>query len=147
MKRHLNIFNVEPGRPFLEALAQALLAGHLPRPGGPEPDLLDLPATTILLPTRRAARALQSAFLKAGGGRAMLLPAIRPISETEEDQSLLESFSFTPERSALATDLAPAVGKLERQLVLTRLVMAWSRTMRRTQPGSGATPVSGRRRR
>ena len=134
MKRRPNIFNVEPGRPFLEALAQAILDGHLPAPGGKKPDLLDLPAMTILLPTRRATRALQTAFLKvgqkAGFGRAMLLPAMRPIAETEEDQSLIESLATT-ERDALAAELPPAVAKLERQLVLTELVMVWSRTMRR----------------
>ncbi len=130
-----NIFNIAPGRPFLEALAAAILAGELPAPGGRKPDLLDLPAITILLPTRRAARALQAAFLKAGSGRAMLLPAIRPISETAEDQSLIESFSVSAEPGALAFDLAPAIGKLERQLVLTRLVMAWSGRMRRAPVG------------
>ena len=133
-----NIFNVAPGRPFLEALAQAILAGDLPSPGGARPDLLDLPAITILLPTRRAARALQSAFLKAGSGRAMLLPAIRPISETAEDQSLIESFSFALEQGPLAADLPPAIGKLERQLVLTRLVMAWSGSMRRGEDDAEA---------
>ena len=133
-----NIFNVAPGRPFLEALAQAILAGDLPSPGGARPDLLELPAITILLPTRRAARALQSAFLKAGSGRAMLLPAIRPISETAEDQSLIESFSFALEQGPLAADLPPAIGKLERQLVLTRLVMAWSGSMRRGEDDADA---------
>ena len=38
------------------------------------------PTYTLLLPTRRATRALQEAFLDAGGGRAMLLPTIRPIA-------------------------------------------------------------------
>ncbi len=133
-----NIFNVAPGRPFLEALAQAILAGDLPSPSGAKPDLLDLPAITILLPTRRAARALQAAFLKAGSGRAMLLQAIRPISETAEDQSLIESFSFALEQGPLAADLPPAIGKLERQLVLTRLVMAWSGSMRRGEDDAEA---------
>ena len=51
-----NVFTVSPGRPFLDALAEAILAGNLPRPGGAPPDPLDLPAWTILMPTRRAAR-------------------------------------------------------------------------------------------
>ena len=63
-----NIFTVPPGRPFLEALAEAILAGDLPAADGPRPDPLDLPAMTILLPTRRATRALQEAFLRASAG-------------------------------------------------------------------------------
>ena len=49
---------------------------------------LELPDITLLLPTRRATRALQEAFLAASGGRAMLLPKIMPVSEGEEDLSL-----------------------------------------------------------
>src|SRR5919109_550474 len=82
--KRTQIFTVPPGQPFLTALAQAILRGDLPKPGGNAPDPLDLPQYTILLPTRRAARALQEAFLKAGGGKAMLLPRITPIAEGQE---------------------------------------------------------------
>lgn len=124
-----NIYNVTPGRPFLEAVARAILNGDLPAPGAPKPAPLDLPAMTILLPTRRATRALQEAFLKAAGGRAMLLPAIRPIAEAEEDQGLIESLARGLDGDA-ALSLPPAVAKLERQLILTELVSAWSSAMR-----------------
>ena len=137
MTRPANIFNVAPGRPFLEALAQAILGGDLPSAGGQAPDPLDLPAMTILLPTRRAARALQEAFLKAGSGRAMLLPAIRPIAEADEDAGLFEAVRLAPEQVTAGAELPPAVGKLERQLVLTRLVMAWSAAMRRAPGAEG----------
>ena len=50
---------------------------------------LQLADTTLLLPTRRATRALQEAFLKAAGGTALLLPRIRPIiGAAEEDLSI-----------------------------------------------------------
>ena len=124
------IFTVPPGRPFLEALAGAILAGHLPRSGGAPPPLLDLPNITILLPTRRATRALQEAFLKAGGGRAMLLPAIRPIAESDEDASLIGRASAGVFGHGDA-DIPEAIGTLERRLVLTQLVMAWSEALRR----------------
>ncbi len=123
-----NVFTVPPGRPFLKAVAAAMLAGDLPSPGGKKPALIDLPAHTILLPTRRAARALQEAFLVEAGGRAMLLPQIRPISESDEDQSLIATIAR--EGSSADLDIPPAVEKLERQLVMTRLVMAWSAAMR-----------------
>ncbi len=120
------IFTVPPGQPFLTALAQAILRGDLPKPGGKAPDPLDLPQYTILLPTRRAARALQDAFLKAGGGKAMLLPRITPISEGQEDLGLLESAISPLDLGDEADTLLPAVAELERRLVLTRLIMAWA---------------------
>ena len=72
-----HVYTVDPGRPFLTALAEALLAGDLPRRGGRPPDALGLADITIYLPTRRPARALQQAFLAAAGGRALLLPRIK----------------------------------------------------------------------
>ena len=84
-----HVYTVPAGEPFLDALARAILSGDLPRRGGTAPDLLDLPAMTLLLPTRRATRALQDAFLRVSGGRSMLLPSIRPISEGDEDASLI----------------------------------------------------------
>jgi inactivated superfamily I helicase len=41
-----------------------LAGGNLPVPGGRRPDPLQLADTTLYLPTRRATRALQEAFLK-----------------------------------------------------------------------------------
>jgi ATP-dependent helicase/nuclease subunit B len=133
-KSGAQIFTVPPGQPFLAALAQAILRGDLPKPGGKKPDPLDLPQYTILLPTRRAARALQEAFLKAGGGKAMLLPRITPIAEGQEDLGLLESAISPLELGDEADALLPAVAELERRLVLTRLVMAWAEKQRAEQP-------------
>ena len=83
------VFNVPQSEPFLRALARAVLNGDLPRAGGGRPQPEDLPDTTILLPTRRATRALQEHFLDLSGGRAMLLPRIRAIAEANEDLSLI----------------------------------------------------------
>jgi ATP-dependent helicase/nuclease subunit B len=124
--KRTQIFTVPPGQPFLTALAQAILRGYLPKPGGKKPDPLDLPQYTILLPTRRAARALQEAFLKAGGGKAMLLPRITPIAEGQEDLGLLESAINPLDLGDEADALLPAVAELERRLVLTRLIMLWA---------------------
>ena len=65
MAQARRIYTVPPGRPFLTALAEALLTGDLPVPGGARPGPLLLADTTLLLPTRRATRALQKAFLEA----------------------------------------------------------------------------------
>lgn len=143
------VYTVPPGRPFLVVLAEAILAGELPTPGGTPPQLLTLPDFTLLMPTRRATRALQEAFLAAGGGRAMLLPTLRPISEADEELSLLSELAGITSTQASARDIGPAMSDLERRLVLTQLVLAWSQTMRATDadPGSeadlGFTPMAG----
>jgi ATP-dependent helicase/nuclease subunit B len=120
------VFTIAPGRPFLDALAVAVLSGHLPRPGGTPPSHLALASWTILLPTRRAARALQEAFLRASGADALLLPAIRPIAEGQEDLGLIQAAADPWTASPEAAEVPPAIESLERLLLLTRLVQAWA---------------------
>ena len=134
--RTRRIYTVPCGQPFLGALADALLAGNLPVPGGTPPGPLALADVTLLLPTRRATRALQDAFLKASGKAALLLPKIRPIIGAPEDD--IGALSGVEE---LSTDgagaLRPAIGDIARQLALARLIIAWSDAERRAQGGDG----------
>jgi len=124
------IFTVPAGHAFLDCLADAVLAGDLPEPGGTKPRPLDLPAMTLLMPTRRACRSLQEAFLARCRGRALLLPRISPIAEGEEDLSLLSGLAGQFGAGADIEDTAAAVTTLERRLVLTQLVMKWSEASR-----------------
>lgn len=133
-RRLPRIFTVPPGRPFLTCLARAILNGDLPQPGGSPPDPITLPDITLLMPTRRATRSLQEAFLAAGQGRAMLLPQIRPISEGDEELTLLSSLAGLTSALPGASDLPPAIPEIHRRLALTSLVMRWSAVMR---SGSG----------
>lgn len=125
------VFTVPTGRPFLAAVAAAILKGDLPFTGGTAPDPLSLPDITLLLPTRRATRVMQEAFLTASGGRAMTLPQIRPISAGEEDLTLLSGLASPGTLGSDALDLPPAVSEIERRLVLTMLVQRWSETIRK----------------
>ncbi len=129
--RKARVFTVPTGRPFLAAVAAAILKGELPSPGGTAPDPLALPDITLLLPTRRATRVMQEAFLAAAGGRAMTLPQIRPISAGEEDLTLLAGLASPGTLGSDALDLPPAVSEIERRLVLTMLVQRWSETIRK----------------
>lgn len=124
-----NVFTVPQGTPFLRTLARAVLTGDLPRTGGSPPT--DLSRITILLPTRRAARGLQDAFLDESSGRALLLPRIKPIAEGNEDLALLSGFSGPDMLGAGGADIPPAVGEVERRIVLTSLVQRWSQAVRR----------------
>ncbi len=97
--------SIPPDRPFLDVLAAYCL-----REAGPDP--LALPRVTVLLPTRRAARALSEAFLRQGGGRALLLPRIATLGGV--DEASLPGVVPPP----------PALDEHERLAVLCRLVLA-----------------------
>lgn len=128
------IFTVPAGEPFLPRLAHALINGDLPSPGGKPAGVLNLPDVTLLLPTRRAARALQDAFLSVTGARALLMPRIRPISEGEEDITLLSGLAGLMTLGADTLDLPPAVSPLERTLRLMQLVQRWRSVLADADP-------------
>ncbi|WP_341894533.1 double-strand break repair protein AddB [Ferrovibrio terrae] len=104
------VYTIAPGRPFLDLLARGILRQH-----GADP--LQLSRVTVLLPTRRACRALAEAFLRQGDGKALLLPTIRPLGDVDEDELDLRGIGETG-------DDALPFGTLERSLLLARLVMA-----------------------
>lgn len=122
------VFTIAPGLPFLDELARAVLTGEFASTELAL-DPLALGDVTILLPTRRAARRLQQSLLAASHQNALLLPVIRPIGEASEDQTLLHALMS---REGVLGDggVPPAVGELERRLVLATLVLRWSDAMR-----------------
>lgn len=102
------VHSIAPGRPFLDALAAGILSRH-----GTDP--VALSRVTVLLPTRRACRALGNAFLRQSEGVALLLPRIRPLGDADEDELDLHGVPGEP-----ALPLPP----LARTLLLARLVAA-----------------------
>jgi ATP-dependent helicase/nuclease subunit B len=122
-----HIYSIPAGTPFLPSLADAVLAGAF----GPIPGLAENPLAladvTILVPTRRAARALANVFAARSSGMTVL-PRIRPIGDVDEAEHLL-----APDAGDSLDRLAlpPAMSRLERQLTLARLVREWGRAVRR----------------
>lgn len=99
----MNLFAIPPNVPFLEALAAEWLATQ------------DEPADgLLLLPTRRSARALAEAFLRANNGAPLLLPRIVALGAVDE----------TPLAIAGALDQPPAIDEPSRHALLTRLILA-----------------------
>lgn len=82
-----NLYSVPAGAPFLDTLAEALLAGRLDLPVDAG-DPATLARTTIYLPTRRAARAFAATLLARSGRRALLMPRIVPLGDPAEGEAL-----------------------------------------------------------
>src|SRR6266404_4068587 len=74
-----SLFTIAVNLPFLDTLVAGLRAETAN-------DALALSRITILLPTRRACRALREAFLRASDGRALLLPRMRPLGDLDDDE-------------------------------------------------------------
>ncbi len=128
------VFTVPPGRPFLDVLASAILSGQFRAGDKRYASPLALTDITLLLPTRRATRALQDAFLRNIKQGAVLLPQIRPISEADDELSLLTGLAGLTTLARSDVDSRPAISELERRVVLTQLVLRWAEAMRRAAP-------------
>jgi ATP-dependent helicase/nuclease subunit B len=127
--RAARLFTIPPGVSFVDALAAGLLA----ETGG---DPLALARYTILLPTRRARRALDDAFLRQSDGRPLLLPRTLPLGDLDPDEVALagaDEGAALGEGPALA-DLPPAIPGLRRQLLLTQAIQTAGR--------AGGAPMS-----
>jgi len=120
------VFTIEPGAPFLDTFAEALLAGAvLPgvsRDSGP----LELARTKIYVPTRRAGRALATALARWADRPALLLPTILPLGALDGGETFVGALD-----NPLAPELARAAGDIERRMILAELILAWARSLRR----------------
>src|SRR5262249_35939128 len=117
------VFTIPPSAPFLPTLIDALTSGKLGFPAPSDP--LALAAVTLYLPTRRACRLARDAFLEALETEAAILPRIVAIGDIDEDEIAFAE-AATGAVAAEALELPPAVGGLERRLLLTRLVSEWA---------------------
>ena len=128
------LYTIPPERPFLATLAEGLAAMSGGNP-------LALSRITVLLPTRRAVRALRDAFLRISPdgkepGTPLLLPRMRPIGDLDSDElSFIDGIADGDDLT-----IPPAIPPLRRQLLLTRLVMKWAEIGRRDRllPGQAA---------
>lgn len=101
------VWTIPAGSPFARTLVEGVLARF-------STDPLTLADATLLLPNRRAARTVQSEFLRAVDARATLLPKLQVLGEDEDDA--LDT----------STGIADAaVPELERLALLTGLIERW----------------------
>ena len=116
------VFTIPASAPFLPTLIEALFGGKLGF--APAADPLALASATLYLPTRRACRLARDAFLDRLRGDAAILPRIVALGDIDEDEiAFAEAAAGGIAADALA--LPPALGGLERRLLLTKLIVKW----------------------
>ncbi|MBM3517837.1 MAG: double-strand break repair protein AddB, partial [Alphaproteobacteria bacterium] len=128
------VYTIPPGAPFLDELAAGITAREGDTP-------LGLAGITVLLPTRRACRALTEAFLRTGGGRPMMLPTVRPLGDVDDAELVLTAASHGGDDALAILRLPPPVPALRRQLLLTRLILASAGAEPERDAGDGLDPA------
>lgn len=130
------VYSIAAHRPFLSELASRILSAS-----EADDDPLALARTTVLLPTRRACRAMQNVFLRLTDGAPLVLPRLEPIGDIDEDEMLL-----TGEPAALLgvdAEVPPALPELRRRILLARLLQARPTVDAQSLPVDQAMELAG----
>lgn len=112
MTTRLSLYSIPPHRAFADALTQGLIR----RFGG---DPMRLARGVVLVPTNRAKKAITDAFVRASGG-GLLLPRLVAVGDPELDEAAGPFLDPADDDAPIA----PAVGPLQRRLILARLAQA-----------------------
>ena len=116
-----NVFTIPASAPFLPALIDALRGGRLVKGFPASNDPLELARATLYLPTRRACRLARDTFVGALDGQGAILPRIVALGNLDEDEIIFAE-AATAELAEDALAISPAVGQLERRLLLAQLI-------------------------
>ncbi|AGA65355.1 ATP-dependent nuclease subunit B [Liberibacter crescens BT-1] len=114
------IFTIAPGIPFIREMILALLDGRIIesfqyKPSNP----LSLASVTIYVPTEQVKQALRSEFLEIIGTTSTILPLIKSLGNTFEEED------FTNQEFKLTPDLNSPLSGIARLLELARLIIVW----------------------
>jgi len=112
------VFSIPSGVSFADALA----AGLLEEASG---DPLSLARMTLLLPNRRAVRAVGEAFLRVSDGQATLLPRLFPLGDLDAEELALGGDEALFPGLELTFD--PVLSGPRRDFLLVRLIEPWAR--------------------
>ena len=120
------VYTIAPGGHFLDVLAKEILAGFpFDETQDSRPLLSDW---TILLPTRRAARALSRMLYEKAGHKTLLLPNIRPIGDLDEEHLAQNSEGDLPNASSATGQLFIMLELLHRAQYKSALLVLVSET-------------------
>lgn len=135
----MRVFTIPPSRPFLRVLIDALVDGRLVEGFQARGDPGRLADVSLYLPTRRACRLARDAFLEAIDADAVILPRIVALGDVDEDE-LIFAQSADAEASLA---IPPAIGGMERRLLLARMIMHWAAQAGVNAPGDEPTVIAG----
>ena len=110
------VFSIAAQDNFVDSLA-AGIARRL--------DAVHLADAVVLLPNRRAVRALRDAFLRRRGMAPTLLPAMRPLGDLDEEDLAFALTGHGLDPTGDGLSLPPAIPPYRRQAMLARLVAGW----------------------
>jgi ATP-dependent helicase/nuclease subunit B len=133
-----NVFTIPASAPFVPTLIRALIEGKLVPGFSAAHDPLALAPATLYLPTRRACRLTRDLFLDATTASAAILPRIVAIGDVDEDDIVFAQ-AVTGALAGPALDLPPALGGLERRMLLAQLVLKWAASI--TPDTTGEAPL------
>lgn len=108
-RRRPELYTIPRHRAFADALAAGLIARHSDGDMG-------LARGVVIVPTNRARRAINDAFVRASGG-ALLLPRIVAVGDVDLEESVGALFDLDS-----ADPVPAAVEPLQRRMILARLV-------------------------
>lgn len=134
---HPKIYTIPSEAPFARALVTGIFDRFVSKAAP-----LALARTTILVPTRRAVRSLSESFVEimtAQGIGALVLPRIRPVGDVTEEDLIFDPVTTRHVEDGELIDLPPVVSKLQRQFILARLIVQWSKSERGRGYALGAT--------
>lgn len=103
------IYNIPAGLSFIDVMAERLLADNAKAPE-------KLAEYLILLPTRRACRALQDGFLRQSKGKPILLPKLQAFGDIDADELLVKG------QAEENFDIPPAMPPMKRQILLAKII-------------------------
>ncbi|MBP02447.1 MAG: double-strand break repair protein AddB [Rhodospirillaceae bacterium] len=112
LQKNKKIWTIPSTEGFTASLVDGLLADT-------KGDPLALANILVLLPTRRAARSLESEFLTKNNNKVVLLPKFLALGELDDDTNIFENMD--PNNLTLP-NVFPPIDPLKRQLMLTQLV-------------------------
>ena len=130
MSEDISVYTVPAGEPFLDVLARRII-----EPAAVSPH--SVAETRVLLPTRRACRALRDVFLSVADGDALILPRIQALGDLDDDEVLASEIAEGTISAPVA--LTPAIDAIRRKLLLTQLVLRFDRE----RNGDSSLPAIG----
>ncbi len=143
------VFTIPASQPFLPTLVDTLFSGELVEGFCPADDPLVLADATILLPTRRAVRALHDVFRHrppptdtSAAEAVSLLPTISAIGDIDEEPPVLNAREPLQLASVQSLMLAPAISAPHRRLALAQMIRDFGERLRAVAVRAGFDDLS-----